>query len=116
MEPFTNSNIPPLSIAQVDWTLDREHDPAPSTRAAAGLLALQESLLAALITRVGEVEAAEWALDQAKAACDLQIAAVLAAGVPTEKVVEVAGDLVPTLAESSKSGNTRLPTADSPSL
>lgn len=116
VEPFTNSNIPPLSIAQVDWTLDGEHELAPSTRAAAGLLALQETQLSALITRVGEVEAAEWALDQARAACDVQIAAALAAGVPAEKVVEVAGELVPTLTESSKSGNPRLPTADSPLL
>lgn len=35
--------------------------------AAADLLALHEALLAAVIARVGEVEAAEWALDQAKA-------------------------------------------------
>jgi hypothetical protein len=116
VEPFTNSNIPPLSIAQVDWTLDGEHELATSTRAAAGLLALQETQLAALITRVGEVEAAEWALDQAKAACDVQIAATLAAGVPPEKVVEVAGDLASSLTESSKSGNPRLPSADSPVL
>ena len=114
MEPFTNSNIPPLSITQVDWTLDGEHKLAPSTAPAAGLVALQETQLAALITRVGEVEAAEWALDQARAACDLQIAAALAAGVPAEMVVEVAGELIPTLTESSKSGNPRLPSADSP--
>ncbi|MET3350914.1 UNVERIFIED_ORG: hypothetical protein ABID57_002613 [Arthrobacter sp. UYEF1] len=62
-------------------------------KAAADLLALHDALLAAVTTRVGEVEAAEWALDQAKAACDVQIAAALAAGVPAEKVVEVAGDL-----------------------
>lgn len=94
MEPFTNSNTPPLSIAQVDWTLDGEHELAPpgSKRAAADLLALQETLLAALITRVGEVEAAEWALDQAKVACDVQIAAALAAGVPAEKIREATGD------------------------
>jgi hypothetical protein len=99
VEPFTNSNTPPLSIAQVDWTLYREPEPAPpaSKRAAADLLALQEALLAALITRVGEVEAAEWALDQAKAACDVQIAAALAAGVPVEKVVAAAGEQAPDL-------------------
>ena len=45
-----------------------------------------------MITRVGEVEAAEWALDQAKAACDVQIAAALAAGVPAEKVVAASGE------------------------
>ncbi|QNE15943.1 hypothetical protein [Pseudarthrobacter sp. NBSH8] len=95
MEPFIDSNTPPLSIAQVDWTLYGEHGLASpgSKKAAADLLALHNGLLAAVTTRVGEVEAAEWALDQAKAACDVQIAAALAAGVPAEKVVEVAGDL-----------------------
>lgn len=95
MEPFTNSNTPPLSIAQVDWTLYGEHELASpgSKKKAAHLLALHEALLAAVTTRVGEVEAAEWALDQAKAACDVQIAAALAAGVPTEKVAAVAGEL-----------------------
>ncbi|QHK20657.1 hypothetical protein GU243_13985 [Pseudarthrobacter psychrotolerans] len=52
-----------------------------------------------MTTRVGEVEAAEWALDQAKAACDLEIAAALAAGVPADKVVAVAGDLASTPTE-----------------
>ena len=88
MEPFTSSITPPLSIAQVDSTVYEEPElTSPgSNRAAADLLALQETLLAAVITRVGEVEAAEWALDQAKAACDVQIAAALAAGVAAEKV------------------------------
>ncbi|MET3163753.1 MULTISPECIES: hypothetical protein [unclassified Arthrobacter] len=95
MDPFIDSNTPPLSIAQVDWTLYGEHELASpaAKKAAADLLALHDALLAAVTTRVGEVEAAEWALDQAKAACDVQIAAALAAGVPAEKVVEVAGDL-----------------------
>ncbi len=44
-----------------------------------------------MISRVGEVEAAEWALDQAKAACDVQIAAALAAGVPAAEVATAAG-------------------------
>lgn len=52
-----------------------------------------------MTTRVGEVGAAEWAFDQAKAACDVQIAAALAAGVPAEKVVEVAGDRASTPTE-----------------
>ena len=55
------------------------------------LSALRDQLLAAVIARVGEVEAAEWALDQAKAACDVQIAAALAAGVPAEEVAAAAG-------------------------
>lgn len=101
MEPFTNSNTPPLSITHVDSTVYGE--PGLSTpgakRAAAELLALQEALLAAVVTRVGEVEAAEWALDQAKAACDVQIAAALAAGVPAEAVAAVAGDQAPDLTE-----------------
>jgi hypothetical protein len=101
VEPFTHSNTPPLSIAQVDWTLYGEHELAPpgSKKAAADLLALHEALLATVTIRVGEVEAAEWALDQAKAACDVEIAAALAAGVPAEKVVAVAGELASTLAE-----------------
>lgn len=95
MEPFTNSNTPPLSIAQVDWTIAGEHEPESpaSKRAAADLLAVQEALLAAVTTRVGEVEAAEWALDQAKAACEVQIEAALAAGVPADKVMAAAGEL-----------------------
>ncbi|MET1152690.1 hypothetical protein [Arthrobacter sp.] len=101
MEPFTNSNTPPLSIAQVDWTLYGGHELAPpgSKKAAPDLFALHEALLAAVTTRVGEVEAAEWALDQAKTACDVQIAAALAAGVPAEKVLEVAGELASTPTE-----------------
>ena len=93
MEPFTDSNTPPLSIAQVDWTLSGEHELATARRPKGRPLIsldLQESLLAAVITRVGEVEAAESALDQAKSACNVQIAAALAAGVPAEKVREAA--------------------------
>jgi hypothetical protein len=95
VEPFTDTNTPPLSIAQVDWALQEDPELAPpvSKKAAAELLALHETLLAAVTTRVGEVEAAEWALDQAKAACDLEIAAALAAGVPAEEVVAAAGEL-----------------------
>jgi hypothetical protein len=94
VEPFTDSNTPPLSIAQVDWALDEEHEQAPpgSKKAAADLLAFHETLLAAVVTRVGEVEAAEWALDQAKAACSAQIAAALAAGLPAEEVIAAAGE------------------------
>jgi hypothetical protein len=97
VEPFTDSNTPPLSIAQVDWTLHEEPELAPpgSNKAAADLSALHEMLLAAVTTRVGEVEAAEWALDQAKAACETEIAAALAAGVPAEKIVAAAGEQTP---------------------
>jgi hypothetical protein len=95
VEPFTDSNTPPLSVAQVDWALQDERKPAPpvSEKAAADLLALHETLLAEVTARVGEVEAAEWALDQAKAACETEIAAALAAGVPAEKIVAAAGEL-----------------------
>lgn len=60
-------------------------------KAPTDLSALREQLLSAVVARVGEVEAAEWALDQAKAACDVQIAAALNAGVPAEKVATAAG-------------------------
>ena len=50
-----------------------------------------------MVTRVGEVEAAEWALDQAKTACDVQIIAALSAGVPAEQVVAAAGELASAL-------------------
>ena len=95
MEPFTNSSTPPLSIAQVDWALDGERKLAAlgSKRPDADMLAIQEALLAAVICRVGEVEAAEWALDQAKTACVVQVTAALAAGVPAEKLVAAAGEL-----------------------
>lgn len=107
MEPFSDTNTPPLSIAQVDWALHEEPELAPlvSKKAVADLLALHERLLAAVTIRVGEVEAAEWALDQAKAACEMEIAAALAAGVPAEQVVAAAGELasIPTgFAEDSE--------------
>ena len=100
MDPFTDAKTPPLSIAQVDSAIFVEPEvtvPAAG-RQAVDLLALREALLAAVVTRVGEVEAAEWALDQAKAACDTQIAAALSAGVAAEKVAEAAGIHVSALA------------------
>ena len=60
-------------------------------KAPTDLSALQEQLLSAVIARAGEVEAAEWALDQAKAACEVQMAAALASGVLAEKVANAAG-------------------------
>lgn len=95
LEPFTSSNTPPLSIAEVDWTLGEEEPGLASSaakEAAADLLAVQEGLLAAVFTRIGEVETAEWALDQAKAVGKVQIAAALAAGVPVEQVMAAAGE------------------------
>jgi hypothetical protein len=93
VDPFTDTNTPPLSIAQVDSAIviETEGQVLAAGREAADLSALHEELLAAVVTRVGEVEAAEWALDQAKAACDTQIAAALSAGVSAEKVAEAAG-------------------------
>jgi hypothetical protein len=101
MEPLTDTNTFPLSIAQVDATVYVEPPPAAamSEQAPNDLSALREQLLAAVTSRAGEVEAAEWALDQAKAACDVQIAAALAAGVPAEKIATAAGASVPTLSQ-----------------
>ncbi|MCU1533128.1 MAG: hypothetical protein JWO49_2699 [Arthrobacter sp.] len=93
MEPFTTTNTLPLSIAQVASTVYGEAEPAsaPAQTATAVLPAVHEQLLAAVVTRVGEVEAAEWALDQAKAARDVQLAAALSSGVPTDRVAAAAG-------------------------
>lgn len=107
MEPFSDTNTLPLSIAQVDSTVYEESGPvpAPENGAAAGnsataeLSAVHEQLLAAVVTRVGEVEAAEWALDQAKSACEVQIGAALSAGVPIEDVAEAAGVCASALAQ-----------------
>ncbi|NKX49435.1 hypothetical protein HER39_02330 [Arthrobacter deserti] len=93
MEPLDHTNTLPLSIAQVDSTVYLE----PGLAAAVAMkqssrgLADQEQLLAAVVARAGEVEAAEWALDQAKAACDAQIAAALSSGLPADKVAAAAG-------------------------
>lgn len=93
MEPLTDTNTLPLPIAHVDATVYVEQQLASAMldNAPADLSALQEQLLSAVIARAGEVEAAEWALDQAKAACEVQIAAALASGVPAEKVAGAAG-------------------------
>lgn len=101
MEPFSDTNTLPLSIAQIDSTVYEEPGlvPAPENGATAELAGVHEQLLAAVITRVGEVEAAEWALDQAKSACEVQIRAALSAGVPVEKVAEAAGVCATALAQ-----------------
>jgi hypothetical protein len=101
VELFTDTSTLPLSIAQVNSTVyvEAEHAPAPAKREAGDLFAMHEQLLAAVVTRVGEVEAAEWALDQAKAACNEQMAAALSSGVPAEKVAVAAGVCASALAE-----------------
>jgi hypothetical protein len=48
-------------------------------------------MLAAVVSRSGEAEAAEWALDQAKAVAGEQIIAALSAGLSAEQVAEAAG-------------------------
>ncbi|MGO4189961.1 hypothetical protein [Pseudarthrobacter sp. TAF60_1] len=114
MEPFTDSNTPPLSVAQVDWALQDGRKPAPpvSEKAAADLVAMHEMLLAEVTARVGELEAAEWALDQAKAACETEIAAALAAGVPAEKIMAAAGELASSPTEFAEDSEPAAPTAD----
>ena len=94
MEPSTDTSTLPLSIAQVEPTAFGAPDAAavPDANTAVDPSLLHEQLLAAVLTRVGEVEAAEWALDQAKAACEAQIRAALESGVPADKVAEAAGD------------------------
>ncbi|MDQ0819592.1 hypothetical protein QFZ79_001882 [Arthrobacter sp. V4I6] len=100
MEPYTDTSALPLSIAQVESTAlgDPGHAPVPGGKAAADLSGVHDQLLAAVVTRVGEVEAAEWALDQAKAAGDAQIRAALSSGVPADKVAEAAGTCASALA------------------
>jgi hypothetical protein len=97
MEPFSDTNALPLSIAQIDVSLYAEQGPAPDLAKSAAP-DQQEQLIVALVTRTGELEAAEWVLDQAKAAVEAQIAAALAAGVAAERVAEAAGVPVDSLA------------------
>jgi hypothetical protein len=101
VEPYTDTNTLPLSIAQVASAAYSEPEPGtdlaqPATDDSS---AVQERFLAAVVTRVGEVEAAEWALDQAKAACDVQIVAALSSGVPAERVAVAAGTCASALTE-----------------
>jgi hypothetical protein len=90
MEPLADTNTLPLSIAQIDVGLLAEQDPALDT-AETESPDEHEQLLAGLVTRTGELEAAEWVLDQAEAAVDTQIAAALSAGVPAKTVADAAG-------------------------
>jgi hypothetical protein len=93
MEPYTDTSAIPLSIPQAETTVLGEPELAsvPDGNAVTDVSLVHERLLAAVVTRVGEVEAAEWALDQAKAACAAQIRAALSSGVPAEQVAEAAG-------------------------
>jgi hypothetical protein len=100
VEPYTDTNTLPLSIAQVASAVYAEPELGTDSEPATDdSFAVQERLLAAVVTRVGEVEAAEWALDQAKAACDVQIVAALSSGVPAERVAVAAGICASALTE-----------------
>lgn len=91
VEPFTDTNTLPLSIAEVSSHPESRFGSGSEARPGTDGLELHDHLLAAVVTRAGEVEAAEWALDQAKAACQQQLAAALSAGVPIEKIAGAAG-------------------------
>lgn len=96
MAPVIETSGLPLAIAQIDPTVD-VYLPVAGGAAGAGTGAPSDRMspwemnLAAVFARAGEVESAEWALDQAKAACDEQIIAAFTAGVPAEKIAEAAG-------------------------
>jgi hypothetical protein len=112
VEPITDTSALPLSIAQVESTVYVAPDleAVPDATTAADVSALHEQLLAAVVTRVGEVEAAEWAFDQAKAACDAQIRAALESGVPADRVAEAAGtSRLPRAAAGSGTGSPAIP-------
>ncbi|NKX55803.1 hypothetical protein [Arthrobacter mobilis] len=97
MDQIPRTSVLPPSIATVDSTVYVEPEAAAvlSIRTAddqaAGSAVLQERLLAGIVARSGELEAAEWAVDQAQAALDEQIVSALSAGVPPEQVAEAAG-------------------------
>lgn len=83
--PYTDINTLPLSIADVEPDATGEPDGAAAVSSV-----VQDQLLAAVVTRAGEVEAAEWALDQARTARDAQIKAALEAGVPPDSIQRAA--------------------------
>lgn len=97
MEPLAETNTLPLSIAQIDVDVLAAQEPAPAP-AKPESRDEHEQLLMGLVTRTGELEAAEWVLDQARTAVDTQIAAALSAGVPAKTVAEAAGVPVDSLA------------------
>jgi hypothetical protein len=97
MKPQIPTNTSPISIASIDSTVYRSRsvDRAPQMPAVTGLPGTpspaQARMLAAVVSRSGEVEAAEWALDQAKAVAGEQMIAALSAGLSTEQLAEAAG-------------------------
>jgi len=97
MEPVPEIKTLPLSIADLDSAAPVEPEPATAAPAAAGTdlmagLSLdQQEALAAVTVLAGEVEAAEWALDQLQTACNAQIIVALQSGVPRESVAAAAG-------------------------
>jgi hypothetical protein len=97
------TNTLPLSIADVDSTVYLDLGTAPSPEAVTGagarLSPAQAHMLAAVACRAGEVEAAEWALDQAQASCHEQIVAALSSGLSPEQVAEAAGVCASAIAE-----------------
>lgn len=97
MEPIAEPKTLPLSVAalEADVSLESAPEVLPlpdvETDAVASLSSEQKKALAAVTVRAGAVEAAEWALDQAKAACTEEIRAAVAAGIPLEIVSAAAG-------------------------
>ena len=94
MEPHTETNSLPLSIAQVDSTAYVKEEAVAGACEGDGAVDLSVAhghLLAAVMTRASEVEAAESALDQATAARDVHVGAALAAGISVDKVAAAAG-------------------------
>lgn len=103
MELLTDTNTFSLTIARVDATLDINPPLAAAKfdNASTDPSALRDQLLTAVTARAGEVEAAEWALDQATAACDVQMAAALAAGLPPQRIAAAAGVCVSALPQAT---------------
>src|SRR3954464_11312607 len=105
MAPSIETNALPRPTAQIDTTVEVDLRPAGAGPASMGasvpsnLMSAWETILAAVFARAGEVESAEWALDQAKAACDEQIIAASSAGVPAEKIAAAAGVCASVVAE-----------------
>ncbi|WP_336716445.1 hypothetical protein [Arthrobacter sp. USHLN218] len=97
MEPIAEPKTLPLSVVALEADVSLESAPEilplpdVETDAVASLSPEQKKALAAVTVRAGAVEAAEWALDQAKAACDEEIGAAVAAGIPLEIVSAAAG-------------------------
>jgi len=119
MDPVNETSTMPLSIAELDSTVFVESSPTPlppaevetQSPALAGLTPGQQKALAAVTVRAGEVEAAEWTLDQARAACNAQIAAALESGIPAETVAGVAGVCAEAVADLAREAAAAAPIA-----